>query len=164
MSSALAPETELHSFWLLKSEPDEYSLDDLEEDGVGKWDGIRNYQARNYLKAMKVDDFAYFYYSNCKEPGIFGEMKIVREYEPDVKALDPKSKYYDSRATEEKNPWVCVSVELLKKYKTGLPLSKIKLLPLGLCPLISKGNRLSVIPLIKEQHLIFQEELKLVND
>jgi len=164
MSEATTTEKELHSYWLLKSEPDEYSLDDLEEDGVGSWDGIRNYQARNYLKSMKVDDFAYFYYSNCKEPGIVGEMKIVREFYPDAKALDSKSKYYDSRATEEKNPWVCVAVQLLKRYKTGLPLSKLKLLPLGSCPLTSKGNRLSVIPITTEQHIIFQEELKFIND
>lgn len=128
--------------WLMKSEPDEYSLDDLVRDNVGVWDGIRNYQARNFLRSMTPGDKAYFYYSNCKEPGIYGVMRIHGSAVGDVKALDKKSKYYDPRAkSPETNPWSSVTVTLERRFAVPLLLPQIKALPaLSNCRLVAKGE------------------------
>lgn len=150
-------------FWLMKSEPEEYSLEDLASDGIGKWDGVRNYQARNYMQSMRAGDLAYFYYSNCPRPGIYGTMRIRKEAFPDITAIDKKSKYYDSRTSEDNNPWYCVGLELEKVYGVPLLLQDIKALPLGSCPLTTKGNRLSVMPISIEQNEILQRRLSAIN-
>jgi predicted RNA-binding protein with PUA-like domain len=148
----------VRSGWLMKNEPTEFSISDLVSQGIGRWDGIRNYQARNYLKDMKVGERAFFYHSSCPQPGIYGTMTIAKTFYPDPLALDKKSHYYDHKATEENNPWVSVDVAIEQKYDKPLLLDRIRELSLGPCPLTARGNRLSIIPLTEEQVRIFDEE------
>ena len=89
------------AYWLMKSEPDELSINGLEKLGEARWDGVRNYQARNFLRAMAVGDEFFFYHSSCPEPGIAGIGKITRAAYPDPTALEPESHYFDAKATPE---------------------------------------------------------------
>lgn len=91
--------------WLMKSEPDELSIHDLQRLGQARWDGVRNYQARNFMRAMNPGDLFFFYHSSCPEPGIAGIARIVGATYPDPTALDPQSHYFDAKASHEKNPW-----------------------------------------------------------
>lgn len=151
--------------WLMKNEPEEYSLDHLQRDGVGIWDGIRNYQARNFMRSMQVGDKAYFYYSSCAQPGIYGVMRIARPSFPDPKALDRSSDYYDAKsAAAGKNPWDAISVRMECRYAHPLYLPRIRELPLGECRLTARGNRLSIFPLSLEQSRIIDEELLATNN
>lgn len=152
-------------FWILKSEPKEYSIDLLEEQGTTQWDGIRNYQARNYLREMKQGDIAFFYHSSCKEVGIYGAMTVTSpESSPDPTATDKKSKYYDNRIREGRNPWVSVTVSFLERYKEPLLLDRLQDMPLGKCLLTERGNRLSVIPLTDRQFVMIKRELDVLNE
>ena len=93
------------AYWLMKSEPDAYSIDDLERDGREPWDGIRNYQARNMMRDdMQIGDEVFFYHSNCKEPGIVGIMRVASEPYPDPTQFDPESHYFDPKATASYRP------------------------------------------------------------
>jgi predicted RNA-binding protein with PUA-like domain len=152
-------------YFVMKNEPSELSVDHLVRDGTGVWDGIRNYQARNLMRDMKVGDKAFFYHSSCAQPGIYGSMTIHKEHFPDPGALDKKNDYFDPKATAEKNPWVCVEVKLLEKFNTPLLLSTIRQLEseLGPCRLTAKGNRLSVIPVTKEQYDVLDRAVKQIN-
>eukprot|EP01032_Pedospumella_encystans_P023712 gene23712-26832_t len=150
-------------YWLLKSEPDEFSIDDLQTQQTGRWDGIRNYQARNYIKDMNENDIAFFYHSSCKQPGIVGAMLVTSSSYPDPTATEKGGKYFDKRAVET-NPWASVDIKFLKKYEEPLYLPQIKALPLGACPLTARGNRLSVIPLTDEQYQLLHREAKLLNE
>ena len=150
--------------WVLKSEPAEYGIQHLEREQTGRWDGVRNYQARNYLKDMREDDIAFFYHSKCPAPGIYGRMKVSGKPYPDPTALDRSSDYYDKRATEDKNPWISVDFDFELKYEVPLLLSALKSMPLGACPLTAKGNRLSVIPLSSEQYDMINSELEKLNN
>lgn len=137
----------------MKSEPDTYSIDDLERDGREPWDGIRNYQARNMMRDdMKIGDEAFFYHSNCKEPGIVGIMKVASAPYPDPTQFDRKSKYYDPKSSEDDPRWCLVDVEFVRKLDRTITLSEIREAP-GLDGLIltRKGNRLSVMP-IENKH------------
>jgi predicted RNA-binding protein with PUA-like domain len=147
----------MRAAYLLKSEPFEYSIDDLARQVVGRWDGVRNYQARNYLRNMKVGEKLFFYHSNCKEPGIYGTMTVAKEGYPDPTAVDSSSKYYDPKSSTEKNRWTSVDVKFVEKYANPLLLNTLKDLPLGTCPLIAKGNRLSVFPLNDEQMKLIEQ-------
>jgi predicted RNA-binding protein with PUA-like domain len=141
------------AYWLMKSEPDAYSIDDLERDGREPWDGIRNYQARNMMRDdMKIGDEAFFYHSNCKEPGIVGIMKVASAPYPDPTQFDRKSKYYDPKSSEDDPRWCLVDVEFVRKLDRTITLSEIREAP-GLDGLIltRKGNRLSVMP-IENKH------------
>lgn len=142
-------------YWLLKSEPEAYSIDDLKADPKHHepWDGVRNYQARNMMRdEMKKGDLAFFYHSNCKPPGIVGIMKIVKEGYPDKTALDPKSKYYDPKHTADSPRWYHVDVQYQKKFKNIISLETLKQNPaLKNMPLLRKGNRLSVMPVGKKE-------------
>lgn len=91
-------------YWLMKSEPDEFSIQDLQQLGTGRWDGVRNYQARNFLRQMAEGDRFFFYHSSCATPGIAGIGSIERAAYPDPTALDPQSPYFDAKANEAKNP------------------------------------------------------------
>ena len=138
--------------WLMKSEPDVYSIDDLERDGREPWDSIRNYQARNMMRdAMKIGDEVFFYHSNCKEPGIVGIMKVASEPYPDPTQFDKKSNYYDPKSTRDNPRWCLVDVEFIRKLDRNITLSEIKATK-GLDGLIltRKGNRLSVMPIEKK--------------
>ena len=140
------------TYWLMKSEPDAYSIDDLERDGREPWDGIRNYQARNMMRdEMKIGDEVFFYHSNCKEPGIVGIMKVASEPYPDPMQFDKTSKYYDPKSTKDNPRWCLVDVEFVRKLDRTISLAEIKDTK-GLDGLIltRKGNRLSIMPIDKK--------------
>ncbi|HNP35315.1 MAG TPA: EVE domain-containing protein [Woeseiaceae bacterium] len=139
------------SYWLIKSEPDAYSIDDLRRDKREKWDGIRNYQARNTMRDdMRVGDKIFFYHSNCKEPGIVGIAKVASQPYPDPTQFDPDSKYYDPKSDPADPRWILVDVAFVKKLQRSISLAEIKEHPeLGDMILARKGNRLSVMPVEK---------------
>ncbi len=136
----------------MKSEPDAYSIDDLERDGREPWDGIRNYQARNMMRDdMTIGDEVFFYHSNCKTPGIVGIMKVASEPYPDPTQFDKKSKYYDPKSPKDNPRWCLVDVEFVRKLDRNITLTEIKDAK-GLDGLIltRKGNRLSIMPIEKK--------------
>lgn len=140
-------------YWLFKSEPDAYSVDDLERDKVEPWDGIRNYQVRNMIRDdMRVGDQAFFYHSSCKVPAIVGIMTIASEAYPDPTQFDPDSKYYDEKSVKEDPRWLLVDVEFGRQLKRPITLSELKSHP-GLAEfrLTQRGNRLSIFP-VDEEH------------
>ena len=140
------------AYWLMKSEPDELSISGLKKLGRTRWDGVRNYQARNFLRAMAVGDQFFFYQSSCPEPGIAGIGEIVKAAYPDPTALDEKSHYFDAKATEEKNPWSALDVAFVEAFPTVLGLGFLKQqAALEQMPLVQKGSRLSVMPVTDEQ-------------
>ncbi len=141
------------AFWLMKSEPDAYSIDDLKRDKREPWDGIRNYQARNMMRDdMRVGDKVFFYHSNCKEPGVVGVMKIASKPYPDPTQFDPDSKYYDAKSNPDDPRWILVDVAYVKKLKRTITLSEIKAHPeLGDMVLTRKGNRLSIMPVTEDE-------------
>lgn len=140
------------AYWLMKSEPDELSISGLKKLGQTRWDGVRNYQARNFLRAMAVGDQFFFYHSSCPEPGIAGIGEIVKAAYPDPTALDDKSPYFDAKATEEKNPWSALDVAFVEVFPNVLGLSFLKQqAALEQMPLVQKGSRLSVMPVTDEQ-------------
>ena len=143
------------NYWLMKSEPDVFGIDDL-INAPGKtepWDGIRNYQARNMMRdEMKTGDLAFFYHSNCKTPGIVGIMKIVCEGYPDITAFDPVAKYYDPKSNPERPRWYRVDVRHVRKLKRTISLSELKEhREVAGLPLLRRGNRLSVMPVSRQQ-------------
>jgi predicted RNA-binding protein with PUA-like domain len=143
------------NYWLMKSEPDVYGIDDLKK-AAGKtdtWDGVRNYQVRNMMRDdMKKGDLAFFYHSNCKTPGIAGIMKINREGYPDCTAFDPKEKYFDPKSDPDNPRWYMVDVRFVRKLKRIITLTELKEQPgLADLSLVRRGNRLSVMPVSKQQ-------------
>lgn len=134
----------------MKSEPEVFGIDHLKAcpNAIDKWDGVRNYQARNMMRdQMKKNDLAFFYHSNCKVPGIVGIIKIVKEGYIDETAFDPKQKYYDSKSSRENPRWFCVDVKYVKKLRRTISLTELKNIPeLSKMPLLRKGNRLSIMP------------------
>ena len=147
------------NFWILKSEPDVYSLEDLEKERIGRWDGVRNYQARNYLLGMKKGDFGFFYYSQCQEPGIYGLIEIIETAYPDPLAFDIESEYYDPKSDQKAPRWFSVDVTLQERFEKPLLLSEIRRLPLGDHPLIRRFNRLSIMPLECDQFNLLYGEI-----
>jgi predicted RNA-binding protein with PUA-like domain len=134
--------------WLIKSEPDVFSIDDLARVGREPWSGVRNYQARNYMwKDMKPGDLALFYHSNAKPPGIAGIAKVVSSPYPDPTQFDAKSEYHDPKATPEKPRWFLVDFEFVGKFQEILTLEAIKadslLSEMMIC---QRGTRLSITP------------------
>ena len=147
--------------WLMKSEPDAYSINDLKKERQTIWDGIRNYQARNIMRTMKVGDQVFFYHSNCKPPGIVGLMEIIETNSTDPTQFDPKSKYFDPKSTQEKPRWDCPRLKYLKTYNDILSLKEISnLFDPDQLILIRKGNRLSIIPILPH---IAEELFKLLD-
>ncbi len=147
-------------YWLMKSEPDTFSIDDLAKRPrqIEPWDGVRNYQARNWLRdGMKVGDLAFFYHSNCKTPCIAGILEIVKAGYPDETAFDLDSKYYDPKSTLENSRWYCVDVKLIKKFSKIISLTELRQHPaLHNMRLLQKGSRLSIMPITAEewQHIL----------
>ena len=141
------------AYWLMKSEPDAYSIDDLERDGREMWDGIRNYQARNMMRDdMRIGDEAIFYHSACKGPAAVGIMKIASKPYPDPTQFDPESKYYDPKSNENDPRWQLVDVEFVRKFSRALTLKELRAQPgLDGMILLRRGNRLSVMP-VEKQH------------
>ena len=143
------------NYWLIKSEPDDFSIDDL-KNAPGKtthWDGVRNYQARNFMRdGMSKGDQVFYYHSNCKDPGIVGLAEIVSGAYPDHTAFDPGEKHFDPKSDPQNPRWLMVDVRYKRKTKRLIPLSEIKQYPdqLDGFALIRRGNRLSVMPVPKE--------------
>ena len=132
----------------MKSEPGDYSIDDLERDKMEPWDGIRNYQARNLIRDdMRIGDQAFFYHSSCKVPAIVGIMKIASEAYPDPTQFDPQSKHYDEKSKDEDPRWLLVDVAFERKTERAITLIEMKAHP-GLADfrLTMRGNRLSIFP------------------
>ena len=135
------------AYWLLKSEPDVFGYDDLVKAGREPWDGIRNYQARIFLRAMRIDDEAIFYHSNAKPPGVAGICRVVGEAEPDPTQFDPEEKYYDPASDPADPRWDLVTVAPVRPLRF-VPLDELRTIPeLAESRLLARGNRLSVIPL-----------------
>ena len=143
-------------YWLMKSEPDAFSIDDLKRVKVEPWDGIRNYQARNFMRdQMKVGDLVFFYHSSCEVPAIVGIMKVASKPYPDSTAFDSKAKYYDPKSDPDNPRWVHVDVKFVKKLKIPISLSELKEYPeLNEMQLLKRGNRLSIMP-VEPEHWDF---------
>ena len=148
------------AYWLMKSEPEAFSIDDLAKRPKKRepWDGVRNYQARNFMRdAMKIGDLAFFYHSNCKVPGIVGVMKIAKSSYPDHTQFDPESKYFDPKSSPDNPRWFLVDVEFKEKFKNIVSLTQLKLeTKISSMKILQKGNRLSITPITKLewQHVI----------
>jgi len=137
------------NYWLVKSEPDCFSIDDLNNapNQITTWDGVRNYQARNFMKQMKLDDLLLFYHSNCKTPGIVGLAKVVKTAYPDDTAWDPQNEHFDPKSLPTHPRWFMVDVQFQQKLKNILKLHDLyQYSELQNLALIKKGNRLSVMP------------------
>ena len=139
----------------MKSEPDVLGIHDLKARPrkTERWDGVRNYQARNFLRdGMHKGDLAFFYHSSCAEPGIAGIVKIARAGYPDNTAWDPKSKHFDPRSTPAKPVWYMVDVQLVRTFDHVIPLTALKANPaLRNMPLVQRGSRLSVLPVTEKE-------------
>ena len=142
-------------YWLIKSEPDAFSIDDL-KNAPGKkthWDGVRNYQARNFMRDdMSKGDAVFYYHSNCKEPGIVGLAEITSEAYPDHTAFDSNEKYFDAKSDPENPRWLMVDIRYKRKTRRLISLSEVKehAEQLEGFPLVRRGNRLSVMPVSPE--------------
>lgn len=149
------------NYWLMKSEEEEYSIDDLQRDKKVAWFGVRNYLARNFMRdKMKQGDLVFLYHSNGKPSGIVGVGKVASLPYPDVTQFDPLSKYYYPRATEEKPVWVLVDIAFVKKYQQLLSISEMRMLQeLSKMTLLQKGSRLSITQVTKEEYLYIDKLL-----
>jgi predicted RNA-binding protein with PUA-like domain len=134
--------------WLMKSEPEAFSIDDLKRKRREAWDGVRNYQARNFMRdGMRPGDQVFFYHSNCATPGIVGIAEVATDAYPDPSQFDPHSKYFDPGSSRDQPRWMLVDVKFVKKLKRTISLDELKGHDaLAEMPLLRKGNRLSVMP------------------
>ncbi|MCG6897358.1 MAG: EVE domain-containing protein [Thiocapsa sp.] len=145
------------NYWLMKSEPDAFSLDDLaaRPDQTEPWDGVRNYQARNMMRdQMRLGDQILFYHSNCAVPGVVGIAEVASAPYPDATAFDPAAKYFDPKSDPDRPRWYLVEVRYVRHMTRIVSLAELKTHadgPLGGLPLVRKGNRLSVMPVTPEQ-------------
>ena len=148
------------NYWLVKSEPHVYSIDDLKKDKKTPWDGVRNYQARNFMRdQMKIGDKVIFYHSNTKPPHIAGFAKVVSKPYPDALQFDKKSHYFDPKSSKENPRWILVDMGFVKKCKEPISLETLKDdKNLEGMPLLRRGQRLSVQPVSKE-HFEYIEKL-----
>jgi predicted RNA-binding protein with PUA-like domain len=140
-------------YWLMKSEPDTYSIEDLARDGRTMWEGVRNYQARNFMRDdMKVGDLVLFYHSSAEPPGVAGVARVASAPYPDPTQLDRKSKYYDPKAKPADPPWILVDVEHVETFPAVFPLERLKAdAALAGMLVIRRGMRLSVQPVEKAE-------------
>lgn len=140
------------NYWLIKSEAACYSIDDLKIDGETSWTGIRNYQARNFIKSMKKGDLCFFYHSSSNLTGIYGITKVDSDPYPDPTAQNKKNEHYDPKATKENPIWFAVKMKFLKKFNNHLSLPRLRIDPvLNGMLVLKKGMRLSVMP-VSEAH------------
>ena len=139
------------AYWLMKSEPDAYSIDDLAREETTLWDGIRNYQARNFMRSMAIGDQAFFYHSNAKPPGIVGLMEVIETQLVDPSQFDPSSKYFDPASDRQKPRWDCARLRYKGRFETMLSLDELRNSfsedELGV---VKRGNRLSILPVRAE--------------
>ena len=154
-------------YWLMKSEPDVFSIDDLKAcpNSTDSWDGVRNYQARNFMRdEMKIGDQILFYHSSCKPPGISGIAKVSREGHPDPSAFDKKSKYFDPKSEPNNPRWIMVEVKYVKKFKRLISLEELKSYPeLQGMQVLQKGNRLSITPISEQEFKFILNLSKILN-
>lgn len=136
------------AYWLLKSEPDVYSIEDLRRDCQTHWEGVRNYQARNFLRdQIKKDDWVFFYHSNAEPSGIAGIAAVTRAGYPEPEAFERSSRHYDSKNQKEKPVWFAVDIRFVRKFKAVIPFETLLgLKDLKHMPLLRRGQRLSVQP------------------
>ncbi|MBA4371683.1 MAG: EVE domain-containing protein [Thermodesulfovibrio sp.] len=149
------------NYWLMKTEPTVFSFDDLKAkpEATDHWEGVRNYQARNYMREMKKGDLALFYHSNCELPGIVGIAEIVRTSYPDHTSWDKSSRYYDPKSTPQNPRWFMVDVRWKKQFENIISLTQLKDIPaLQQMKVLQKGQRLSVMPVTQDE---FKKVLKL---
>jgi len=134
-------------YWLMKSEPEDYSIDDLERDGRAGWTGVRNYQARNFMRdQMSIGDQALFYHSSCAEPGIVGICEVSRPAYPDATQFDRKSKYFDPKSSRDAPRWLHVEVKFVRRTRL-VSLAELRGEPaLAHMRILQRGNRLSITP------------------
>lgn len=151
-------------YWLLKSEPDSFSIDDLarSKQQVTAWEGVRNYQARNLIRdKIQLGDEAFFYHSSCAEPGIVGIVQVVRTAYPDASALDPLSPYYDPKSTSSAPRWFVVDVKLKHRYAAPVLLSDLRSHEaLRDMVVLRRGNRLSVMPVTSAEWCYIQNHCR----
>lgn len=141
-------------YWLMKSEPDDFSIDDLARVGTEPWTGVRNYQARNFMRQMQPGDGVLFYHSSTEVPGIYGEAEVASTPYPDPTQFQQKSKYFDAKATHEQPRWDLVDVKFVRKLDSGISLEQIRGHADALgedFALIRRGTRLSVLPVSAAQ-------------
>lgn len=142
-------------YWLMKSEPEDFSIDDLQRVGTEPWTGVRNYQARNSMRDdMRVGDGVLFYHSSCEVPGIYGIAEVASPAYPDPTQFAPKSKYFDPKSTQQEPRWFLVDVRFVRKLARPIPLDAIRADAAALgedFALIRKGTRLSVLPVTAAQ-------------
>ncbi|MES2684223.1 MAG: EVE domain-containing protein [Pseudomonadota bacterium] len=143
-------------YWLMKSEPDAFSIDDLKKrpKKIEAWDGVRNYQARNFMRdQMQLGDQAFFYHSNCEVPGIYGVMEVASAAYPDPTQFNAKHHHYDPTAKQEEPRWFLVEMRYVRHLKKSITLDALKAQDAALqgCAVIARGNRLSVMP-IRAEH------------
>ena len=142
------------NYWLMKTEPDCFGIEHLKArpKRTAHWDGVRNFQARNFLRAMRVGDQAFFYHSSCAQPGIAGIVKILRVAYPDHTAWDPDNEHFDPKSSPDKPIWYMVDVKLAREFKHPILLSTIKANPaLKEMRLVQRGSRLSVMPVAEKE-------------
>ncbi|RME89565.1 MAG: EVE domain-containing protein [Candidatus Hydrogenedentota bacterium] len=140
-------------YWLFKTEPNTFSWTDLLESPrkTAEWDGVRNYQARNFMMEMKKGDLGFFYHSATKIPAIMGIVEVVKEAYPDYTQFDPQSKYFDEKSTQEKPRWFMVDVKAKREFTPPITRDELKKFPqLEGMLLLKKGLRLSVLPVEKK--------------
>jgi len=136
------------NYWLIKSEPDVYSIADLKGDRTSMWDGVRNYQARNFMREMSLGDLVFFYHSNTKIPGIVGLVRVVETGIADPSQFDMNSEYYDAKSPFDAPRWQTVKVEFVEEFAKLISLDELKQKFSGdEILLVRKGNRLSVMPM-----------------
>ena len=134
-------------FWLFKTEPESFSIDDLERVGREEWSGVRSFQARNLMREMRPGDLGFFYHSSIAPPGIAGVCEVVAEAHPDSTQFDKKSEYYDRTSKREEPKWWCVDVKFVRKFPRFIPIDELRAIPaLAFMPLLRRGQRLSVQP------------------
>ncbi len=135
------------AYWLMKSEPDVYGIDHLQREQTTLWDGIRNYQARNFMRSMTVGDQAFFYHSNAKPPGIVGLMEVIETGITDPSQFDPANKYYDPRSKPEAPRWDCVRLRYRCHFRELLSLEELRgMFSVEELGVVRQGNRLSILP------------------
>lgn len=143
--------TKAPNYWLVKSEPESYGIEHLKKDKKTAWTGVRNFQARNHLRAMKPGDGVLFYHSSCAVPGVYGVAEVASLPYPDPTQFDPESPYYDPRATEEKPVWELVDIKFAKELEEPVTLAAIRANPkLEAMKILERGSRLSVTPVSAE--------------
>ncbi|MCF7982080.1 MAG: EVE domain-containing protein [Pseudomonadales bacterium] len=143
--------------WLFKTEPGEFSIDDLEADGTARWDGIRNYQARNFLRdQVALGEGVFIYHSSCARPGIAGQAEVIKTAYPDPAQFDATSPYFDPKASGDDPRWFCVDIRWRATFAEVLPLARLKQLPALADMVLLKQGRLSVQPVTAEQWQVIE--------